>query len=194
MINVVWLALIVVGVVVGAVRGSPDQLTEALMNSAQMGVETILGLIGIMALWLGMMRIAQEAGLVSSIAGLMQPLLCRLFPGVPRNHPALGAITLSISANLLGAGQAATPLGLKAMQELDTLNPRPGEATDAMCTFLALNTSGLTLLPTTVIAVRAAAGSAAPAEIVGTTIIATACSTLVAVVADWIFRRRGGRR
>ncbi len=192
MINLIWMLLIVTGVAVGAVRSSPEKLTEALMNSAQLGVETILGLIGVMTLWLGMMKIAERSGLVSSLAGFMRPFLRRLFPGVPGEHPALGAITLSISANLLGAGQAATPLGLKAMQELEKLNPHPGVATNAMCTFLALNTSGLTLIPTTVIAIRASAGSAAPAEIVGATVLATMCSTTVALLVDWLARRRAG--
>lgn len=190
MINLVWMLLISLGVLVGAVRSSPGELTEALMTSAQLGVETVLGLIGVMTLWLGIMKIAEDAGLVSQLAALMRPFLSRLFPDIPRSHPALGAITLSVSANLLGAGQAATPLGLKAMEELKSLRPDTQVASNAMCTFLALNTSGLTLIPTTVIAVRTAAGSAAPTEIVGATLLATACSTVVALTLDYLFRRK----
>lgn len=121
---------------------------------------------------------------------LLRPLALFLFPRVPRDHPAMSAILMNMSANLLGMGNAATPFGLRAMEELQKLNPCPEEATDEMCTFLALNTSSLTLLPTTVIALRAATGSLNPTEIVGTTIVATTCSTLVALVADRIFRGR----
>jgi len=194
LINLVWMLLIALGIGVGSVRGSPEELTEALMTSAQLGVETVLGLIGVMVLWLGMMKIAEDSGLVARLAGLMRPILSRLFPSLPRDHPALGAITLSVSANLLGAGQAATPLGLKAMEEMKSVVPDTQEASDAMCTFLALNTSGLTLIPTTVIALRTQAGSAAPTEIVGATLLATACSTVCAVTLDYFFRRRRRRR
>src|SRR5690606_27554171 len=135
-------------------------------------------LIGLLAFWSGIMRIAQEAGLTRMVAKLLAPLARRLFPSVPPDHPALASILMALSANMLGLGNAATPLGLKAMQELRSLDPDSDEASDAMCTFLALSTAGVTIIPSTVIALRAAQGSANPTSIVGTTVLATSLSTL----------------
>ena len=188
MIDIVWLLLIVGGTLVAAFRGEVSMVTDAVMTEAQMGLETVLGFTGMMILWLGMMNIAQESGLIESISNLVKPIMQRLLPEVPADHPAMGAILMNVSANLLGVGAAATPLGLKAMQQLDELNDQDKTASNAMCTFLALNTSGITLVPATVIALRTSAGSANPTEIVGTALLATACSSLAALTADRFFR------
>lgn len=194
MINVVWLLLLVVGVVTAAMGGQVSTVTDAVMGQSQMAIETILGFAGMMVMWLGIMNIAEESGLIRKLSGLMEPLLKRLLPEVPADDPAMGTILMSISANMLGVGAAATPLGLKAMQNLQRLNEEPERATNAMCTFLALNTSGVTLVPATVIALRAAAGSVSPTEIVGTALLATLCSSTVALAVDRIYRWLGSRR
>ncbi|CAG0905967.1 unnamed protein product [Cyprideis torosa] len=134
-------------------------VTNSALEYAGIAVEIAIGLIGIMALWLGVMKVAEEAGLIRIIANAMKPLTKFLFPDVPQDHPAMGAMIMNMAANMLGLGNAATPFGLKAMDELDKLNPNKGVATNAMCTFLAVNTAGLTLIPATAIAIRAAAGS-----------------------------------
>lgn len=190
MIHAIWLLLLLGGVLVAAAGGQVEKVTAAATTAAQVGVETVLGLLGIMVLWLGMARIAEEAGLIRAIARAMAPFLRWLFPSVPRDHPAMGAILMNLSANLLGLGSAATPFGLRAMQELQKLNPNPNQASNAMCTFLAVNTSSVTLIPATIIALRAGAGSRNPAEIVSSALLATLCSTGVAVAVDYLFRRQ----
>ncbi len=197
MINTVWLFLILAGTLTAAARSEVSAVTHSVMDQSQLGLETVLGFAGMMVMWLGMMKIAEKSGLISVLSRLFVPLLRWLMPEVPRDHPAMGTILMNVSANLLGVGAAATPLGLKAMQHLQDLNPEPERATDAMCTFLALNTSGVTLVPTTVIALRTAAGSTHPTEIVGTALIATLCSSIAALSVDRLFRWRGvsgGRR
>ena len=164
-------------------------LSQAVVESASGAVELAIGLVGVMALFLGLMRVAEAGGMLTIIARLIRPLLVRLFPDVPPDHPALGAMVLNIAANILGLGNAATPFGIRAMQALDTLNPQRGAATNAMALFLAINTSSVTLLPTGVIALRAAAGSADPAAILPTTLLATIGSTTVAIVAAKVYQR-----
>lgn len=188
MLNLIWLCLILAGVVVAAANGRIDIVTETFFSAADEGVKVCLDLIGLMTLWLGMLEIARQAGLIRVLARLVRPLAVRLFPEVPPEHPALGAIIMNISANILGLGNAATPFGLKAMEELQKLNPRPDTASDAMCTFLATNTSCITLVPATIIGVRVAAGSANPTEIVGPTIFATGFSMVVVLLADFFWR------
>lgn len=158
-------------------------VTNSALNYAKIAVNIAIGLIGIMALWLGVMKVAQEAGLINIIAKSVRPITKFLFPEVPQDHPAVGAMIMNISANMLGLGNAATPFGLKAMEELDKLNPEKGTATNTMCTFLVVNTAGLTLIPATAIAVRAAAGSSDPAIIIGTSIFGAGCATIVGVTA-----------
>jgi len=164
-------------------------MTKAMADSAAGAVTLAIGLVGTMALFLGLMKVAEEGGLLSIIARLIRPLMVRLFPDVPVDSPAMGAMVLNISANALGLGNAATPFGIRAMEELDRLNPEKGTATNAMALFLTINTAGITLLPTTVIALRASAGSANPAGILGTTLFASGCATLVAIAAAKIFQR-----
>ncbi|MES9957221.1 MAG: nucleoside recognition domain-containing protein [Sedimenticola sp.] len=166
-----------------------DVLSKAMVDSAGGAVELAIGLVGVMALFLGLMKIAEEGGLLKILARLIRPLMVRLFPDIPAEHPAMGAMILNMSANMLGLGNAATPFGIRAMQELNKLNPVKGTATDSMVLFLAINTSSITLLPTGVIALRASAGSMDPAGILPTTLFATVCSTIIAITAALTYRR-----
>lgn len=164
-------------------------VTNSAIEYAAVAVNIALGLIGIMALWLGIMKIAEQAGLISLIAKSVKPITKFLFPDVPYDHPAIGSIIMNISANMLGLGNAATPFGLKAMEELDSINPNKGTATNAMCTFLAINTAGLTLIPATAIAIRAAAGSSEPAIIIGTSFFGALCATITGITAAKILEK-----
>ncbi|MGD8779792.1 MAG: nucleoside recognition domain-containing protein [Ignavibacteria bacterium] len=165
------------------------QVTKAVIDYAKTAVNIALGLIGIMALWLGVMKVAEKAGIITFISKSVKPITKFLFPEVPGDHPAIGSIIMNISANMLGLGNAATPFGLKAMEELNSLNPRKDTATNAMCTFLAVNTAGLTLIPATAIAVRAASGSNDPTIIIGTSIFGASCATIVGILAAKIFEK-----
>lgn len=196
MLNLIWLFLILSGIFVATCNGRIDLVTEVFFSAANEGVRVCFDLIGLMTLWLGMLEVARQAGLVRLIARLVRPVTVLLFPEVPPQHPAMGAIIMNISANILGLGNAATPFGLKAMEELQKLNPHPDTASDAMCTFLAANTSCITLVPATIIGVRVAAGSTNPTEIVGPTIFATGFSMIVVMLVDFCWRNfiRTGRR
>lgn len=162
---------------------SMKKVTNDAINIAKTAVEIALGLIGIMALWLGVMKVAEEAGLIKIIAKVLRPITTKIFPEVPPDHPAIGSMVMNISANMLGLGNAATPFGLKAMEELDKLNPNKGTATNSMVTFLAINTAGMTLIPATAIAVRASAGSADPTIIIATSLFGSTCATIVGITA-----------
>ncbi|RLC24127.1 MAG: spore maturation protein [Deltaproteobacteria bacterium] len=166
-----------------------DILSRAMIDSAGAAVELAIGLVGVMALFLGLMKVAEAGGMLTILAKLIRPLMVRLFPEVPADHPAMGAMILNLAANALGLGNAATPFGIRAMQELDRLNPLKGTATNAMALFMAINTSSVTLLPTGVIALRAAAGSADPAVILPTTLFATIGSTTIAILAAKLYQR-----
>lgn len=183
MLNIIWAALIIVGFLVGALTGNINNVTNAAIESAKSAVELALGLIGVMALWLGIMKIAEDSGLIKLISKALKPIMIFLFPDVPETHPAMGAMIMNISANILGLGNAATPFGLKAMEELQKLNKYKDTATNAMVTFLAINTSSVTLIPATTIALLAAAGAPNPTEIIGPTIISTTISTTAAIIA-----------
>jgi len=180
---------------VGWTSAVPDALSPmatlaaGMIEKAADAVTLSIGLVGVMALFLGLMKVAEEGGLLAIIARTVRPLMVHLFPDVPANHPAMGAMILNMSANALGLGNAATPFGIRAMQELDKLNPHKGTATNAMALFLAINTSSVTLLPTGVIALRAAAGSTDPAGILPTTLVATICSTTIAILAAKLYQR-----
>jgi len=190
MVNFIWLFFIVAGFIVAAFQGRIDLVTEAVFDGAKSGVTVCFGLISIMVFWLGMMRIAEDSGMLRQLARLLGPVVRMLFPGVPKDHPALGYIMSNMSANIFGLGNAATPMGIKAMQELQKLNPRKDAASPAMATLLALNTASITLIPTTLIAIRMSYNSANPAEIVGTTLIATIISTMAAIMVDRWYRKR----
>jgi spore maturation protein A len=181
--------LMAVSVVVAAVRGRLPELTAAALEAGGKASAFALGLVGILALWMGLMKVAEEAGLVRALARLASPALRRLFPEVPADHPAMGAIVMNVSANVLGLGNAATPFGVKAMQELERLNPQPGTATDAQAMLVALNTASVQLVPATVLALRAAAGSRAPGEIIGPTLLASLCGLTVAILAARLLSR-----
>jgi len=166
-----------------------EALSQGMIESASGSVELAIGLIGVMTLFLGLMKVAEAGGMLAILARLIRPIMIRLFPDVPADHPAMGAMILNMSANAMGLGNAATPFGIRAMEDLDKLNSRHGTATDSMVLFLAINTSSVTLLPTGVIALRAAAGSVDPAGILPTTLFATVCSTLAAIVAAKMYSR-----
>ena len=196
--NAVFLAIICLAFGVAAVRqlvgvaADPQIMSvvaKAIVEDAQGAVTLAIGLVGVMTLFLGLMKVAEAGGLLGIIARLLRPLMQRLFPQVPPTHPAMGAMILNMSSNVLGLGNAATPFGIRAMQHLDTLNPTKGTASNAMVLFLAINTSSVTLLPTGVIALRAAAGSADPAGILPTTLFATFCSTGVAIILAKVCER-----
>ena len=180
MLNYIWFGLIFISVVVGTITGRIDQVTDAAITMSKTSVEIAIGLIGIMSLWLGTMKIAEDSGLIQIIAKSLRPITIRLFPDVPSDHPAIGSIVLNMAANMLGLGNAATPLGLKAMKELQELNKHKDTATDAMCTFLAINTSSVQIiLPATVVGLMGAAAN----QIFITTIIATGMSTIAAIIS-----------
>ncbi len=184
MLNYIWLGLVLAGVLLGAFTGRLGDVATGAIDMTKLAVMDIaLPLAGVMALWLGLMRLAEKSGLVLILARALRPLMRRLFPDVPSDHPAIGAIVMNMAANMLGLANAATPLGLRAMQHLERLNPRPGTATNAMCTFLALNTSSVQLIPATVVAILAAAGSTNPTAVIGPAFVATLCSTIAGVVA-----------
>lgn len=180
MLNYIWFGLIFISVVIGTITGRIDQVTDAAITMSKTSVEIAIGLIGIMALWLGTMKIAEDSGLIQIIAKSLRPITIRLFPDVPSDHPAIGSIVLNMAANMLGLGNAATPMGLKAMKELQALNKHKDTATDAMCTFLAINTSSVQIiLPATVVGLMGAAAN----QIFITTIIATGMSTIAAIIS-----------
>ncbi|TAL60239.1 MAG: nucleoside recognition protein [Legionella sp.] len=183
MLNSIWLGMILTAVIVGLFEGRIDAVTVAVTDSAKLGFELAIGLTGIMSLWLGIMSIATESGLVNLLGNLLKPILKRLFPEVPADHPAMGAMLMNIAANMLGLANAATPFGLQAMKELQSLNQNAKVASNAMCTFLAINTSSVQLIPATAIAYLAANGSTNPNSIIFSSLIATSISTLVAIVA-----------
>ncbi|MFQ5649506.1 MAG: nucleoside recognition domain-containing protein [bacterium] len=183
MLNYVWLALMVIAIVVGAIKGTLPEVTKAAFDMAKISVDIAFGLIGIMALWLGVMKIAEESGMDKILARLIKPLSKRLFPDVPPDHPAIASILLNLSANWLGLANAATPFGLKAMEELQKLNKNREVASNAMVTFLALNTAAITLIPATILGVRISLDSQSPQAIIGTTIFAGVCATTMAVLA-----------
>ena len=183
MINYIWCGMIIIGIIVGTLTGNIEAVSTAAIEWAETAVELSLGLIGVMALWLGLMKIAEEAGIVRGMGLLMKPIMVKLFPEVPADHPAMGSIVANMAANFFGLGNAATPLGIKAMQELQDLNENKDEASNAMVMFLAINTSSVTLISSSTIAYRSAAGAANPADIIGPTIVATIVSTAVAIIA-----------
>lgn len=194
MLNYIWAGMLVIGFIFGIINGRISEVTKAAVDSAGKAIELSIALLGIMCLWTGLMAIAEKSGGIRLISRLFRPLLRILFPGIPKNHPAMGAVVMNLSANFLGLGNAATPLGLKAMNELQKLNPDKNRATDAMCMFLVLNTAAVQLIPSTVIAIRTDAGSANPVEIITAVWIASICATLAGVAAARIFTGAGNIR
>ena len=189
MLNYIWLGMIIFAVVVGGINGKIDNVTKSAIDSAGASVTVAIGLIGVMALWLGIVKIAEDAGLMSLLAKAIAPVMKKLFPGVPAGHPAMASMTMNIAANMLGLSNAATPLGLKAMEDLETLNSHPGVATNAMCTFLTINTAGLQLIPATMIGIMASSGSRDPTAIIGTTLAASFTAVIVGVTVVRILEK-----
>jgi len=193
-LNVIWLALIVISIAVAAVNGRMEAINQAAFEGAKTGVTVCFGLLSVLAFWMGLMRIAEKSGLLDMLSRVMSPIIHLLFPDVPSGHPAIGYILSNMSANLLGLGNAATPMGLKAMEELQKLNADKQVASPSMCTLLAINTASITIIPTTMIAIRMQYGSVNPVEIVGTTLLSSFGATLVALLIDRWYRYRHARR
>lgn len=189
MLNYIWFGLMAVALVVAAIKGTAEGVTTGAVESATTAVQIAIGLVGIMTLWLGMMRVAEASGLVSLVGRALRPVLRWLFPDVPAEHPAAGAIVLALAANMLGLNNAATPLGIKAMEELQTLNPDKDTASNAMVTLMAITTAGVQLIPASMIGILAAAGSASPTAIIAPTIVATSTGTVAAVIAARLLQR-----
>lgn len=190
MVNVIWVGLILIAIIYSLLTGQISTINNGILTHATSGVNLILEMMPLIVLWTGIMKIAEKSGLLQVFARALNPILRRLFPSLPRNHKALGYIASNIGANMLGLGSAATPFGLKAMDELQKDNPKKNTATEAMITFLVLNTGGVTLIPTTVIALRIMHGSSNPTEIIITSILATAVSSASGLILDYFIRRR----
>jgi spore maturation protein A len=189
MLNYIWFGLMAIALVVAAINGTPEAVTKGAVESATTAVQISIGLVGIMTLWLGMMRIAEAAGLVALLGRAMRPLLRWLFPDVPPGHPAGGALVLALAANMLGLNNAATPLGIKAMEQLQTLNPDKDSASNDMVTLMTVTTAGVQLIPASMIGVLAAAGSVNPTAIIGPTLVATFVGTVVGVFSARVLQR-----
>lgn len=194
MINLIWVFLFVIGVIFAGINGTVEEVNKAIFDGGKEAVAVSIGLISVLVFWLGLMKIGEEAGLLKKLAVLFRPIAKRLFPDVPASHSAMGYILSNMVANIFGLGNAATPMGIKAMEQLKELNGGKDSVSRSMITFLALNTSSLTLIPTTVIAIRLQYESSSPTEIVGTTIVATFFSTMAAIIIDRLFFLRRKRR
>lgn len=182
MMNYIWFFMIAVGVFVGMANGKMSEVSRAIIDSAQSAVTISIGLIGVMALWLGIMKIAEKSGLMDIVAKVLKPVVTKVFPEVPKDHPAISAMIMNISANMLGLGNAATPFGIKAMEYLQELN-RKESASNAMCRFLVINTASIQLIPAVMIGLRASLGAQNPADFV----IVSIFSTATALTAGLIF-------
>ncbi|MUV39740.1 Spore maturation protein [Lentibacillus sp. JNUCC-1] len=193
MVNYIWAAMAMIGIVYAMFNGTMEQVNQAIFESAGEAVTLSIGLISILVFWLGIMKVAEHAGMLRFLAKVFRPFVEWLFPEIPKDHPAIGYILSNMTANLFGLGNAATPMGIKAMEQMKSLS-RSDSASRSMITFLALNTSSLTIIPTTVIAIRMQYDSISPTEIVGTTIVATVISTLGAIMIDRFFYYRSIRR
>ena len=189
--NQVFFIIIALAFGFSILNGTPEEVGSAALESATGAVELAIGLVGMIALFLGLLKIVEEAGGLKFMARMIRPIMIRLFPEIPSDHPAMGAMIMNVAANALGLGNAATPFGIKAMEELNTLNKEEGTATNAMVLFLAINTSGLALLPTGIISLRQMTGSVDPAVIFPTTLFATACSTVVGILVAKTLSRLG---
>ncbi len=183
MLNIIWLSMMFLSVIVALFLGRIDAVVAAITDSAKLGFEVALGLTGIMALWMGIMGVASESGLVTIFARALRPIMRRLFPEVPVDDPAMGAMLLNIAANMLGLANAATPFGLQAMKELQRLNTHVHTASNAMCTFLAINTSSVQLIPVTAIAFLAANGGTHPTSVIFSSLVASSISMTVGLIA-----------
>jgi spore maturation protein A len=195
MINIIWVAMSVIGIVFAMFNGTMEEVNKAVFQGAQEAVTLCIGFISVLVFWFGLMRIAQTSGLLDKLAYLFKPLVKKIFPDIPSDHPALGYILSNMMANMFGLGNAATPLGIKAMEQLKMLNGGKNEASRSMVTFLVINTSSITIIPTTVLAIRMNYDSVSPAEIVLPTIIASLFATICAILIDrYIYNRKNRNR
>jgi len=190
MVNVIWYLLIFIAIIYSFITGNFETINNGILTHATSGINLILDMMPLIVFWTGIMKIAEDAGLLKVFSKFLNPVLSKLFPSLDKDHKALGYIASNIAANMLGLGSAATPFGLKAMEELQKGNPEKDTATEAMITFLVLNTGGVTLIPTTVIALRIMHGSSNPTEIIITSILATAVSSISGLILDYIIRRK----
>ena len=189
MLNYLWLGLLVISVISGVITHHIPEVVASVTTSAKLAFDILLNMVGIMVFWMGLMRIAEDAGFITLLAKWMRPLLSRLFPEVPHDHPAMGDMLLNMTANFLGLSHAATPFGLRAMEALQRLNTNPKVASNAMCMFLAINTSSIQLIPASAIAFLAAAGGHHPTSIVLSGLLATSISTAVAITTARVLQR-----
>lgn len=195
MINYIWVFMTIIGIIFAIFNGTMEEVNQAIFQGAQEAVTLCIGLISVLVFWLGIMNIAQASGLLDRLSALFRPFIRILFPEVPEHHPALGYILSNMMANMFGLGNAATPLGIKAMEELQKLNKKKDTASRSMITFLAINTASLTIIPTTVLAIRMNYQSTSPAEIVFPTLLASFFSAIAAIVIDrWFYYRRTRRK
>lgn len=190
MVSIIWGFFIFIGVVFSIGTGNVEALNNQILKGASDGINILMEMLPVLVLWTGVMKIAEDAGILQKFSNFVRPVLRKLFPSLDKDDPALGYIASNIAANALGLGSAATPFGLKAMDELQKKNPKKDTATEAMITFLILNTGGVTIIPTTVIALRLMHGSANPSEIIITSILATACSSIAGLLLDYLIRKR----
>ncbi len=190
MVSVIWGCLIIIGITYGLLSGNIDAINNSILSNGNEAIKLFISILPIIVIWTGVMKIAEDSGLLKKVARLFEPILKRLFPKVPKDNPALGYIASNVAANMMGLGSAATPFGLKAMNELQKINPKKDTASSSMITFLVLNTGGVTIIPTTVIALRIAAGSTSPTSIVVPAIIATLLSNFCGLCLDYFIRRK----
>lgn len=190
MVTYIWAFLIILGIVYSILSGNINIINDSILTNANEALELILNLLPIIVLWTGLLKIAEASGLLDKFSKLLSPLLVKLFPDIPKDNKALGYISSNIAANMLGLGSAATPAGLKAMNELQKINPKKDTASTPMITFLVLNTAGVTIIPTTILALRVAYNSLNPEEIILPAVIATFCSSLAGITLDYLIRRK----
>lgn len=189
MLGYIWFFFILAAIIIGGINGRIDAVVQSIVDSSKLAVEISISLIGVMAFWLGMMKLAEKSGIVSLISKLIKPITKRLFSDIPPDHPAIGHVAMNFTANALGVTNAATPIGIKAMSEMQKLNPSKKVASNAMCTFLAINTAGVQLVPASIIAVLAAAGAKNPTVIIGPTFISTLIALISAVTVVKILEK-----
>ena len=194
MVNIIWALFIIIGIIYSLISGNFNVINNEILVSGKSALELLLGMLPVLVIWMGLMKVAEEAGIISSISKMMSPILKKIFPSVPNNDPSLGFIASNIAANMAGLGSAATPFGLKAMESLQKLNKDKKVASEAMITFLVLNTSGVTIVPTTIISLRLLYGSVNPSVVLPFCIIATTCSTIGGLTIDYLIRRKNGNR
>ncbi len=193
MVNIIWGLFIIIGIIYSFLTGSIESINTELLECGKKAFDLILDLMPLLVIWMGLMQIAEKSGLIKKLSKIMSPLLSKLFPSIPKNHEAIGYIASNVAVNMAGLGSAATPFGLKAMEKLEELNPNKKVASDAMITFLVLNTAGVTIIPTTIIALRMSAGSSNPTKILPLCILATFTSLVAGLSLDYIIRKIHGK-